>query len=287
MTQAVLPAAPAQTVEPAAAPISPVASARPDASSTETAPSRQSQRPVPPARPDRTEASPPISQPRSVPESVVAAPPPPVTSAAPPTEPPPPVTAPISEAPVTPPPPKPRVEELVIPKDEVLGIKIDQSLSSETASVEDRVSARLSRDVAVDGRTAIPAGTKLEGVVVSVERGGKMRGRAKLGLQFSTLILADGLRVPIETTVIFREGAAPGPEATAKIGASAVVGAAVGAAVGGKKGAAIGSGAGAAGGTAAVMAGGRNEAVFASGAPLTLRLVAPVTIVIPREPDIR
>ena len=184
-------------------------------------------------------------------------------------------------------PPKPRVEELVIQKDEVLGIKIDQSISSETANVEDRVSARLSRDVTVDGRTAIPAGTKLEGVVVSVERGGKMRGRANLGLQFSTLILADGLRVPIETGVIFREGAAPGPEATAKIGASAVVGAVLGAVVGGKKGAAIGSGAGAAGGTAVVMAGGRNEAVFASGAPLTLRLVAPVTIVIPREPEIR
>jgi hypothetical protein len=122
---------------------------------------------------------------------------------------------------------------------------------------------------------------------VSVERGGKMRGRAKLDLQFSTLILADGLRVPIETEVIFREGAAPGPEATAKIGASAVVGAVLGAVVGGKKSAAIGSGAGAAGGTAAVMAGGRNEAVFASGASLTLRLMAPVTIVIPREPEIR
>ena len=182
---------------------------------------------------------------------------------------------------------KPRFEELTVKQDAVVGIKIDQSVSSETARVEDRVTAKVTRDVTVDGRTAIAAGTKLEGVVTVVERGGKFRERAKVGVRFTTLILADGLRVPIQTEAILREGESPTGEAGAKIGASAVAGAIVGGLIGGKRGAVMGSTAGAAGGTAVVAAGGRNEALIPGGAPLTVRLTAPVTVTIEREPEVR
>lgn len=287
-TPAVAPAPAAPAIEPAAAPTSPMVSAPPTTIDSSTTPTSPSLNPTARAKPSRTEAASPLSAAASSSDQVAATQPPVISAAPPPTEPPPPPAgASISDPLAAAAPPKPRFEELTITADSVLGIRIDQALSSETARVEDRVSARISRDVTVDGRIAIPTGARLEGVVVSVERGGKVRTRARLGLQFSTLILADGLRVPIATDVIFREGASPSPEAASKIGVSAAVGAALGAVFGGKKGAAIGTGAGAAGGTAAVMAGGRNDAAIAAGTSLTLRLTAPVTIAIPRDPDTR
>jgi hypothetical protein len=190
-------------------------------------------------------------------------------------------TPPVSEA------PKPRFEEVIVGQDSVVGIQIDRSISSETARIEDRVTAKVTRDVTVDGRTAIAAGTKLEGVVSLVERGGKFRERAQLGIRFNTLILPDGLRVPIQTAAILREGDSPTGEASAKIGGTAVAGAIVGGLIGGKRGAVIGTAAAAAGGTAIVAAGGRNAAVIQSGVPLTVQLTAPVTITIEREIVVR
>ncbi|HEX7778510.1 MAG TPA: hypothetical protein VF424_04695 [Vicinamibacterales bacterium] len=194
----------------------------------------------------------------------------------------PPVTVP--EPPPVREPEKPKFEEVTVKSDSVIGIRLDTAISSETARVEDRVTARVSRDLTVDNRVAIPAGARLEGNVTLVERGGKFKERARLGIRFTTLVLADGTtRLPIETETIFRDGDSPAAEATTKIGATAVVGAILGGIVGGKKGAAIGSAAGAGGGTAAVMAGGRNAATLPAGTPLTVRLTSPVAVLVERE----
>jgi hypothetical protein len=169
------------------------------------------------------------------------------------------------------------VRALVVPEDAVIGIRLETAVTSETAAVEDRVRARVTRDVRVDDEVAIPSGATLEGTVTLAERGGRFKDRSRIGIQFTTLVIDDA-RVPIRTEAIFRDGEAPTREATSKIGASAVVGTILGAVIGGKKGAAIGGTAGAAGGTAAVMAGGRNEAAIAEGASLTVRLTDPVTV---------
>jgi len=189
----------------------------------------------------------------------------------------------VEAAPVNPPPPAPRFEELTVKEDAVIGIRLEQSVSSETAKVEDRISARVTRDVTVDGRTAIPAGAKLEGTVTAVQPGGRFKERARLGIRFHSLVLADGAKIPLQTETIYRDGDSPTGDATAKIGASAVVGAIIGAAIGGKKGAAIGSAAGAAGGTGAVMAGGNKDATIAAGVPLTVRLTSPATVTIEKD----
>ena len=121
------------------------------------------------------------------------------------------------------------------------------------------------RDVSVDGRTAIPAGTRALGAVTMVERGGKVKERARLGVRFHTLVLADGAQLPIRTDTIIREGESPAGDSARKIGGAAVGGAILGALMGGKKGAIVGSTAGAAGGTAVVMAGDRNAATLPAG----------------------
>jgi hypothetical protein len=156
----------------------------------------------------------------------------------------------------------------------VVGIRIDQALSSATAKLEDRVTASVSRDVTVDGRTVLPAGARLEGNVMLVQPGSKFKGRARLGIRFHTLVLADGLRVPIQTEALYRDGESATESTAAKVGTGAAAGAIVGAVLGGKRG----------GGTAAVMAGDAKEAVLQSGTPLTMRLTAPVTITIERAP---
>jgi hypothetical protein len=192
-------------------------------------------------------------------------------------------TVPVTEATVVPDPIMPRFEELTLKEESVIGIRLDSAISTQSAKLEDKVIARVSREVTVNGRTAIPAGARLEGVVTIVDRGGKFKNAAKLGIRFTSLVLADNTRVPIQTEALSREGSSPGNEATAKVGAGAVIGGLIGGLIGGKKGAAVGASAGAAGGSAAVAAGDRNDVTLPAGTALTVKLTAPVTLTIERD----
>jgi hypothetical protein len=175
-------------------------------------------------------------------------------------------------------PPAPRFEEVVLPASSVIGLQVDTPLSSERSRIEDRVEARVTRDVLADGRVAIPAGSRVIGSVTLVERGGKVKQPARLGVRFHTLVLADGREIPLGTEPVYREGESPAGESARKIGGAAIGGAILGAIIGGGKGAVIGGATGAAGGSAVVMAGDRNAATLAPGTVVTVRLSAPATI---------
>src|SRR5436190_1517488 len=64
-----------------------------------------------------------------------------------------------------PPPPAPRYVDLVVAPDSVLGLQMETSISSDKAQVEDQVTARVTRDVRVGDRVAIPAGSTARGEV--------------------------------------------------------------------------------------------------------------------------
>jgi hypothetical protein len=179
-------------------------------------------------------------------------------------------------------PPAPRYEDLVVPALSVIGLQIESTVTSERARVEDEVTARVTRDVRVGDRVAIPAGSKAIGFVTMVERGGRVRDRARLGVRFTSIVLSDGSRLPLATETIYREGDSSTRESASKIGGGAIGGAIIGGILGGAKGAAIGSAIGAGGGTAAVMAGGRNAATLASGSPVTVRVEEPVYVTVER-----
>ena len=246
-------------------------------------------RSVAPAAPAPRRAAPRAAAPQSVPRPTagrVASPQDPVVEQ--------PVYAPREEARVaTPPaiepgparapePPEPQFEELIVSADSVVGLEVETSITSERARVEDAVVARVTRDVRVGDRVAIPAGSKAHGEVTLVERGGRLRDRARLGIRFTSVVLADGTRVPLETETIYREGSGPGNESAAKIGGGAIGGAIIGGILGGAKGAIIGGTAGAGAGTAAVMAGGRNPATLPTGTPVTVRVAKPATVTVER-----
>ena len=179
-------------------------------------------------------------------------------------------------------PPAPVLEELVVSAQSVIGLQMETAVSSDNARLEDEVVARVTRDVKVGDRVAIPSGARAQGSVTLVERGGKVRERARLGVRFTSIVLADGTRIPIHTEAVLREGDSPGRESAAKIGGGAIGGAIIGGILGGAKGAAIGSTVGAGAGTGAVMAGGRNHATLPAGTPLTVRLEDPATVTVER-----
>jgi hypothetical protein len=179
----------------------------------------------------------------------------------------------------------PRYDELILPAASVIGLQVETSLSSERARVEDRVDARVSRDVMAAGRVAIPAGSRLIGSVTTVERGGKIKEQARLGIRFHTLVLADGTQMQLHTDPVYRVGEDPTSGSTKKIGGAAIGGAIIGAILGGGKGAAIGGAAGAGAGSAAVMAGDRQPATIRPGEYLNVKLSSPATITVERREE--
>lgn len=269
------PAAPVVEVPPVqASPARSVAAAR-------TPPRTESARPAAsPAAVERPRPAPVVNAPARATEEARTVTPEPRTPVSAPLEP----VQPYTPAPVlAAEPPAPRFEDLVVSTDSVLGLQMETSLTSERARVEDEVVARVTRDVRVGDRVAIPAGARAHGEVTLVERGGKVRDKARLGIRFTSVVLADGTRVPLETDTIYREGDGPGGESAAKIGGGAIGGAILGGIFGGAKGAVIGATAGGGAGTAAVMAGGRNPATLPSGTPVTVRLVKPATVTVEEQ----
>ena len=238
----------------------------------ESAP-RQAARPAPVARAPQAPVRAPIpveAPPPAAPAQVQAETPAPL-----------PVEAPrVVEA--APAPPEPRFDDLELPAQSVIGLQLETSVTTETARVEDAVIARGTRDVRVCDLLAIPAGSTAHGEVTLVERGARVRERARLGVRFTSIVLGDGTRVPIDTEPIYREGSSVRNENAAKIGGGAIGGAIIGGILGGAKGAAIGGSIGAGAGTAAVAAGGRNAATLPSGTPVTVSIERPVTVTVER-----
>src|SRR4029079_9482042 len=69
------------------------------------------------------------------------------------------VTKPVEDPPAPEPPRVRQFEERILPASAVIGLQVETSTSTERARVEDRVDARVSRDVMAAGRAALPAGS--------------------------------------------------------------------------------------------------------------------------------
>src|SRR5262249_24947703 len=185
--------------------------------------------------PPRTARTAPVTTARTgAPSAPVEPPPATVAAAVPP--PAPELPKPVEPAPA--PPHVPQFEQLVLPAASVIGLQMESSLSSERSRVEDRVDARVTRDVMSGGRVAIPAGARVIGSVTLVDRGGKLKTPARLGIRFHTLILSDGSEGALNTEPFYREGESPPGSGTEKIGGPAVGGASLRESLGRGKGAA-------------------------------------------------
>ena len=171
----------------------------------------------------------------------------------------------------------PVYREFTLPVGTTLPLELKSTIASDVSEVEDTVRATLRNAVTVDGLEVLPAGTELVGHVTEAERAGRVKGRARLAFQFTSLRY-DGERKSLRTDPIVQEAEATKGEDATKIGIGAGAGAIIGAVVGGKSGAAKGAAIGGAAGTGAVMATRGKEVRLEPGTDIPVRLAAPLAI---------
>jgi hypothetical protein len=161
-----------------------------------------------------------------------------------------------------------------VPAGTELDVRLQNALNSGTAQVEDRFEATTLVDLNLGGRTVIPAGSLMRGVVTAVEPATRTNRTARLTVSFDQ-ITVNGRAYPVRGTVTQAiEGEGIRGEA-GRAGAGAAVGGLLGAVLGGVKGAVLGAVIGA-GGTIAATEG--KEVELAQGTILRVRIDAPVQI---------
>ena len=161
-----------------------------------------------------------------------------------------------------------------IPAGTELDVRLQNSLNSGTAQVEDRFEGTTLVDLNVNGRVVIPAGSVMRGVVTAVEPGTRTNRTAKMTVSFDQ-VTVNGRAYPMRGTVTEAlKGEGIRGEAT-RAGAGAAVGGIIGAVLGGAKGALLGVLIGG-GGTIAATEG--KEVELPQGTVLRVRVDAPLQI---------
>ena len=161
-----------------------------------------------------------------------------------------------------------------VPVGTEIDVRLQNTLNSGTAQVEDRFEGATLADVTVDGRLAIPAGSIFRGVVSAVEPGTRTNRTSKMTVSFDQVTL-NGRSYPIRGTVTQAiEGEGIRGEA-GRTAAGAGVGAIIGGILGGFKGALAGILIGG-GGTIAATEG--KEVELPQGTVLRVRMDSAVQI---------
>jgi hypothetical protein len=140
-------------------------------------------------------------------------------------------------------------------------VTLDQSVSSKTAKVGQMLSASVSQNVVVDGKTAIPKGSKANVEVASVQASGRLSTPAKLYVRMDSVVV-NGKTIPVHSNLWGQTEKSKAKRDAVGIGGGAAAGAVIGAIAGGGKGAAIGTAVGAGAGTAGTAATGKKDITF-------------------------
>jgi len=239
-------------------------------------------RPEPP--PDR----PVVVKVESQPAAAIPVPPSqPAAQTAPEPRPAPPVAPPPQAAPsvrteaenVTPEPPaRPVPRQVTLNAGMLIPVRLVDGLSSERNAPGDTFNGTLTRELAADGLVIAERGARVEGRVVSSDRGGKVRGISSIAVELTRIHTSDGQDVRIETDPFERHSEPNHTRDAATVGGAAAVGAVIGAIAGGGKGAAIGAGVGGAAGAGDVLLTRGRPAALPSETRLSFRLRSAVTV---------
>jgi TolA-binding protein len=161
-----------------------------------------------------------------------------------------------------------------IPVGTEMDLRLSTVLNSGTAVVEDRFEGTTMADLIIDGRTLVPAGSVVRGVVASVQPAGRVERKAKMDLSFDQITI-NGRAYPFRATLTQAvEGEGIRGDAT-KAGAGAAVGAIIGGILGGVKGALAGV---LIGGGGVVAATEGKEIELPAGSVLRVRVDTPVAV---------
>jgi hypothetical protein len=162
----------------------------------------------------------------------------------------------------------------VVPAGTQIDVRLTDTLSSGTAQVEDRFEGATLYDVVVAGRTLIPVGSVVRGVVTDVQPGTRTNRTARMTVTFDQVTVG-GQPYPMRGTVTQAiEGEGIRGEA-GRTAAGAGIGAVIGGLLGGVRGALVGVLVGG-GGTIAATEG--EEVELPQGTQLRVRIDSPLTI---------
>jgi len=164
-----------------------------------------------------------------------------------------------------------------VPAGTVINVHTDAALSTNSNRSGDRFTATLSTPLLKDGKTILPAGTPFEGLVVSANKGGRVKGLATLSVKLVAVELGSRPVAMDTDSVTFSARTRHGKDA-ATVGIGSGIGAVIGALAGGGKGAAIGAAAGAGAGTGVVLGTRGDQVHIASETKIRFTLREPVTI---------
>ena len=158
-----------------------------------------------------------------------------------------------------------------------ISVQLPAAVSTKTAKVGDRLSANLTNDLVVDGKTVAKAGALVQGSVTQVVSGSKtIGGTPTLGITFDNLTFEGGDK-PINARITQVSEKSDKAGDTAKIAGGAVAGGVIGHQINSKNGNIIGAIIGAAAGTAAAKKTGK-ELVLPAGTVVGMTLESPVTV---------
>jgi hypothetical protein len=183
-----------------------------------------------------------------------------------------------SAPPPAPKPAAPVAKNYTVPAGTSISVQLPAAITTKTAKVGDRISANLTNDLVIDGKTVAKAGALMQGSVTQVVSGSNtIGGTPTLGLTFDNLTFADGGDRPVNARVTQVSEKSDKGGDTAKIAGGAVAGGVIGHQISHKNGAIFGALIGAAAGTAAAKKTGK-EVSLPAGTVVGLTLDSPVTV---------
>jgi len=162
----------------------------------------------------------------------------------------------------------------VIPVGQELDVRLQDRLSSGTATAEQRFQATTVVDLKQGEKVLVPAGSTVRGFVSAVESAGRLDRKGSLTLAFDQIV-ANGREYPIRglATQVF-ESRGLRDEVTT-VGAGGAVGAIIGGIVGGLKGALIGA---VVGGGGVIAATEGKDIELPAGSIIRIRMDTPVRL---------
>jgi hypothetical protein len=178
-----------------------------------------------------------------------------------------------------------------VPTGTALMVKLETTLATFSNKPGDLFQGQLIQPVVIDGRTVIPAGTKIEGHVAKVAEPRRISGRPTIKIVPETLVMAGGERLPLDATLIDtnagrdtdvnQEGEFKGPghdrRDKMEAGGGTAGGMLIGGLVGGPVGIVVGGMVGA-GSTGAHWLSQHRSATLPAGTTLTIELNRPLAM---------
>src|SRR6516225_807876 len=128
------------------------------------------------------------------------------------------------------PPPVGPSSRLTIPAGKFITVRVNQPLSTDHNQAGDFFTATLAEPIVVDGIVVAQTGQTLSGRVSEADKGGRVSGVARLGLQLTQLTTVDGSQYPVQTQLIGRKARSTEGRDAAAIAGTTGLGAAIGAA---------------------------------------------------------